>query len=115
MAKGDNPNSRANLQKGPPMPKLMYTDSPSQKLANSVLDEEVDYEGEKMTRREAIIREQAKAAEKGDLRAAQFLIELAGRNEQATNDLKTATLTPLEALQAKMLQRNVDDRRKKAD
>jgi len=113
---GQHPNSKANLLKGMAVPKMMYTDGPSQKLANSILDEEVEHDGKKMTLREAILREQAyKALHEGDLRACQFLIELAGRNEQNTTAIKTATLNPLEQLQAMMMQSNVDDRRKKAD
>jgi len=113
---GKHPNSRANLLKGQALPKLMYTDGPSQKLANSILDEEVEHDGEMMTRREAILRQQAdKALNDGDLRACQFLIELAGRNEQNTGAIKTAITNPLEQLQAMMMQSRIDDRRKKAD
>ena len=116
MAKGDNPNSRANLLKGMALPKLMYTDAPSQRLANSILDDDVETEdGEKMTAREAILRQQLQQALNGDLRSCQFLIELAGRNEQNTSAIKTATVNPLEQLQEMMLRSKPDDRRKKAN
>jgi hypothetical protein len=112
--KGYNPASKANLQKGMVPPKNMVTDSQSQQLANKILDEEVEYEGEMMTTREAILRNQVrKALDEGDLRSCQFLIELAGRNEQNAQ-IKTAVTIPLEQLQAMMQQSNVDDRRKKA-
>jgi len=113
--KGYNPISKANLQKGGAIKKLMYTDGKSQRLANSILDEEVEHDGEVMTVREAILREQVKRALDGDLRACQFLIELAGRNEANSNTIKTATTNPLEQLQAMMQQSRIDDRRKKAD
>jgi len=112
--KGYNPASKANLQKGMVPPKNMVTDSQSQQLANKILDEEVEYEGEMMTTREAILRNQVrKALDEGDLRSCQFLIELAGRNEQNAQ-IKTAVTTRLEKLQAMMQQSHVDDRRKKA-
>jgi hypothetical protein len=96
-------------------PKMMTADGPSQRLANAILDEEIEYEGEMMTVREAIIREQVrKALEEGDLRSCQFLIELAGRNELSNAQIKTAVSNPLEQLQAMMQQSHVDDRRKKA-
>ena len=113
--RGQNPNSRANLLKGQALPKLMYTDGPSQRLANSLLDEEVENGEEKMTVREAILRQQVAQALDGDLRACQFLIELAGRNEQNADALKTATVNPLEQLQMMMRKSKVDDRRKKAN
>lgn len=113
--KGYNPKSLANLAKGIQPPKLMYTDGPSQRLANSILDEEVEHDGEVMTVREAILREQVKRALDGDLRACQFLIELAGRNEANSSTIKTATTNPLEQLQAMMQQSRIDDRRRKAD
>jgi len=97
------------------LPKLMYTDSPSQRLANSILDEVVEWEGEKVTAREAILRQQLTQALGGDLRSCQFLIELAGRNEKDSAAVKTATMNPLEQLQAMMRQSEIDDRRKKAD
>jgi hypothetical protein len=113
--KGYNPASKANLQKGMVPPKNMVTDSQSQQLANKILDEEVEYEGEMMTTREAILRNQVrKALDEGDLRSCQFLIELAGRNEQSNAQLKTAVTNPLEQLQAMMQQSKIDDRRKKA-
>ena len=112
---GKNPNSKANLMKGN-LPKLMLSDGPSQRLANKILEEEMEWEGEMMTVREAIIREQVrKALEEGDLRSCQFLIELAGRNEQAETSIKTAVVNPLEQLQGMMKVSNVDDRRKKAN
>jgi hypothetical protein len=112
---GKNPNSKANLMKGN-LPKLMLSDGPSQRLANKILEEEVEWEGEMMTVREAIIREQVrKALEEGDLRSCQFLIELAGRNEQAETSIKTAVVNPLEQLQGVMKASKVDDRRKKAN
>jgi hypothetical protein len=112
---GKNPNSKANLMKGN-LPKLMLSDGPSQRLANKILEEEVEWEGEMMTVREAIIREQVrKALEEGDLRSCQFLIELAGRNEQAETSIKTAVVNPLEQLQGMMKASKVDDRRKKAN
>lgn len=114
--RGSNPNSRANLLKGQPAPKLMYADGPSQRLANSILDEETEYEGKKMSVREAILRNQVyKALEEGDLRSCQFLIELAGRNEANNATIKTAVTNPLEQLQAMMMKSKIDDRRKKAD
>jgi len=112
---GKNPNSKANLMKGN-LPKLMLSDGPSQRLANKILEEEMEWEGEMMTVREAIIREQVrKALEEGDLRSCQFLIELAGRNEQAETSIKTAVVNPLEQLQGMMKVSKVDDRRKKAN
>jgi hypothetical protein len=112
---GKNPNSKANLMKGN-LPKLMLSDGPSQRLANKILEEEVEWEGEMMTVREAIIREQVrKALEEGDLRSCQFLIELAGRNEQAETSIKTAVVNPLEQLQGMMKASKVEDRRKKAN
>jgi hypothetical protein len=113
--RGQNPNSKANLMLGSNLPKLMLSDGPSQRLANSMLDEKIDVEGEKMTAREAILRQQLDHALCGDLRACQFLIELAGRNEQQAAEVKTATMNPLEQLQSMMMKRKVDDRRKKAD
>lgn len=113
--RGKNPNSKANLMKGSNLPKLMLSDGPSQRLANNILNEEVEYNGEKMTAREAILRNQLDQALDGDLRACQFLIELAGRNEQAETTIKTATMNPLEQLQGMMRQSKVDDRRKKAN
>jgi len=112
---GKHPNSKANLIKGMATPKLMYTDGHSQRLANAILDEDVEYNGETMTVREAIIREQVRRALDGDLRACQFLIELAGRNEASNATIKTAVTNPLEQLQAMMQQSKIDDRRKKAD
>lgn len=113
---GEHPNSKANLMKGSNLPKLMLSDGASQKFANRILDEEVEYNGVMMTVREAILREQMrKALDEGDLRSCQFLIELAGRNEASDTAVKKATLSPLEQLQAKMLQSRPDDRRKKAD
>lgn len=113
--RGQHPNSKANLIKGMMPPKLMYTDGPSQRLANSILDEDTDYDGKTMTVREAILREQVRRALDGDLRACQFLIELAGRNEAGNATIKTAVTNPLEQLQAMMQHSRIDDRRKKAD
>lgn len=114
--KGYNPASLKNLSKGMQPPKLMYTDGKSQQLANRILDEMTDYEGQQMTIREAIIRNQVyKALEEGDLRSCQFLIELAGRNEANDDSVKTAVMNPLEQLQAMMRKSKIDDRRKKAD
>lgn len=113
--RGQHPNSKANLIKGMMPPKLMYTDGPSQRLANSILDENTDYDGKTMTVREAVLREQLKRALDGDLRACQFLIELAGRNEASNATIKTAVTNPLEQLQAMMQHSRIDDRRKKAD
>ena len=113
--RGQHPNSKANLIKGMMPPKLMYTDGPSQRLANSILDEGTDYDGKTMTVREAILREQVRRALDGDLRACQFLIELAGRNEASNATIKTAVTNPLEQLQAMMQHSRIDDRRKKAD
>lgn len=116
MPKGDNPNSRANLNKGSNLAKLMYTDALSQKLATKILKERIEYNGKRMTVREAILRIQVeKALEEGDLRSCQFLIELAGRSEKDALVLQTAATNPLEQLQQQMLQRKIDDRRKKAD
>lgn len=111
--KGYNPNSLANLRKGSNLPKLATTDPKSQELTNIILDEEVEYNGAMVTMREALLREQVEKALQGDLRSCQFLIELAGRNLQGatSTDIKAATLDPLEALYAKMLPRQVDDRR----
>lgn len=110
---GSNPNSRANLLKGSQLPKLASTDPKSKEVAALILDEEVEYNGAMVTMREALLREQVEKALQGDLRSCQFLIELAGRNLQGgtSTDVKTATLDPLEALYAKMLPRQVDDRR----
>jgi len=114
--RGQHPNSKANLLKGMPVPKMMYADGPSQRLANSILDEETDYEGTVMTVREAILRTQVyKALNEGDLRACQFLIELAGRNEQNDSAIKKAVVSPLDQLSQMMQKRKIDDRRKKAD
>jgi hypothetical protein len=112
---GSNPNSRANLLKGSNLPKLATTDPMSQELAELILNEEVEYNGAVVTRREALLREQVEKALQGDLRSCQFLIELAGRNERGATAIKTATLDPLEDLYAKMLPDSFDDRRKKAD
>ena len=112
---GQHPNSKANLLKGMGIPKLMLSDGPSQKMANMILDEEVEYNGVAMPAREAILRNQLENALGGDLRACQFLIELAGRNEANTSAVKTATMNPLEQLQQMMQKSHIDDRRKKAD
>ena len=85
--KGYNSNSLANLRKGSNLPKLATTDTQSQELTSIILNEIVEYNGAMVTRREAILREQVEKALEGDLRSAQFLIELAGLNEQeATAD-----------------------------
>lgn len=112
--KGYNPNSLANLNKGSNLSKLVITDPKSQELANIILNEEVEYNGARLTRREALLREQVEKALEGDLRSCQFLIELAGRNESGATAIKTATLDPLGALYEKMLPRKVDDHRLKA-
>ena len=112
--KGYNPNSLANLRKGSNLPKLATTDPKSQELTNILLDEEVEYNGAMVTRREAILREQVEKALEGDLRSAQFLIELAGLNEQEATADKPKELTPLEELYAKMIPTgsNMADRRR---
>ena len=113
--RGQNENSKANLLKGSNIARMLFADGPSQKLANLILDEEVEYNGVAMPAREAILRNQLENALGGDLRACQFLIELAGRNEANSNTVKTATMNPLEQLQQMMQKSNIDDRRKKAD
>lgn len=110
--KGYNPNSLANLSKGAQLPKLMYTDTKSRELANIILNEVVECNGVMMANREAILRQQVTQAIAGDLRACQFLIELAGRNETSAIAIKTA-VSPLEQLQAMMLQGKPDARRRK--
>ena len=82
---GSNPNSRANLLKGSQLPKLASTDPKSKEVAALILNEEVEYNGAMVTMREALLREQVEKALQGDLRSCQFLIELAGRNEQEKN------------------------------
>lgn len=101
--KGYNPNSLANLRKGSNLPKLATTDPKSQELTNILLNEEVEYNGAMVTMREALLREQVEKALQGDLRSCQFLIELAGRNEQEKTANKTEELSPLEQLYAKMI------------
>lgn len=110
---GSNPNSKAALNKGMNVSKLMYVDTKTRELANIILDKEVEYNGEKMVAREAILRQQLDHALCGDLRACQFLIELAERKEQTDTNAKTATMNPLEQLQAMMQKRKIDDRRRK--
>lgn len=111
---GSNPNSKAALNKGMNVSKLMYCDTRSQELVNAMLDEMVDYNGVTMTVREAILRSQVKKAlEDGDLRSCQFLVELAGRNGQNAPSIKTGTVSPLEQLQAMMRKSSIDDRRRK--
>ena len=100
---GSNPNSRANLRKGSNLPKLATTDTQSQELTSVILNEEVEYNGAMVTMREALLREQVEKALQGDLRSCQFLIELAGRNEQEKTANKTEELSPLEQLYAKMI------------
>jgi hypothetical protein len=112
---GEHPNSKANLMLGSNLPKLMASDEPSQRLANSILDEEIEHDCAMMQVREAILRVQRERALDGDLRACQFLIELAGRNEANNPAIKTAVMNPLEQLQAKMQNSCIDDRRKKAN
>ena len=112
---GEHPNSKANLMLGSNLPKLMASDEPSQRLANSILDEEIEHDGAMMQVREAILRVQRERALDGDLRACQFLIELAGRNEANNPAIKTAVMNPLEQLQAKMQNSCIDDRRKKTN
>jgi len=116
MAKGDNPNSRANLLQGSNMGLLKSTDPETRRLTNELLNEEVNYDGRLMTYREAIIRVHLdKAVFEKDLRSAQFIFNLSDDSEKNSQAIKTATLDPLEALKAKMLPRTVDDRREKAD
>lgn len=110
--KGYNPNSLANLSKGGQTQKLRFADSKSKEVANIILDEEVEYNGAMVTKREAILREQLKKATEGELRSCQFIIELAGYSGQLTTATKTAILSPLEELQTKMLPPMFDDRRK---
>lgn len=110
--KGYNPNSLANLSKGCNMTKLMYADSTSQRIANIILDEDAEYNGEIMPAREAILRQQLIQALNGDLRSCQFLIELAEHNEQNASGIKTATVDPLEQLQQMMQKSKIDDRRR---
>jgi hypothetical protein len=111
--RGQNPNSQANLL-GNAL-KFMKTDPESQAMAVRVLSEMVEYNGVPMARREKIFRVMEEKAEEGGLREAQFCFELAGRNNQETTEIKTATLDPLDALRAKMKPSNIIDRRKKAD
>lgn len=112
--KGYNSNSLANLRKGSNLPKLATTDTQSQELTSIILNEIVEYNGAMVTRREAILREQVEKALEGDLRSAQFLIELAGLNEQEATADKPKELTPLEELYAKMIPTgsNMADRRR---
>jgi hypothetical protein len=111
--RGQNPNSQANLLGN--VLKFMKTDPESQAMAIRVLNEEVEYKGEVITRREKIFRVMAEKAEEGGLREAQFCFELAGRNEASNATIKTAVTNPLEQLQAMMQKSSPDDRRKKAD
>ena len=112
--KGYNSNSLANLRKGSNLPKLATTDTQSQEHTSIILNEIVEYNGAMVTRREAILREQVEKALEGDLRSAQFLIELAGLNEQEATADKPKELTPLEELYAKMIPTgsNMADRRR---
>lgn len=115
---GSNPNSKAALNKGMNVSSKMSADSETQRCVNEFLNQPVEHRGETMTYREAIIWVQIeKALKEKDLRSAQWLFDIASRSEQTTTgaNINTATLSPLEALQAKMLSRTVDDRRKKAD
>ena len=113
---GSNPNSKAALNKGMNLSSKMSVDSDTQRRVNEFLNRPVEYEGEMMTYRDAIIWVQInKAYKEKDLRSAQWLFDIASKNEQNVTNIKTATLDPLEALKAKMLPRTVDDRRKKAD
>ncbi len=111
---GSNPNSRANLLKGSNLSKLASTDPKSKEVAVLLLDEEVEYNGAMITKREAILREQVEKALDGDLRSCQFLIELAGLKEQEATADKPKELTPLEELYAKMIPTgsNMADRRR---
>ena len=111
---GRNPNSRANLLKGSNLSKLASTDPESKEVAVLLLNEEVEYNGAMITKREAILREQLESALEGDLRSCQFLIELAGFKEQAATADKPKELTPLEELYAKMMPTgsNKPDRRR---
>ena len=112
--KGYNANSLANLSKGSNLPKLATKDSKSQKLAELILNEEVEYKGAMISRREALLREQLEKALEGDLRSCQFLIELAGYSEQEATTDKSEELTPLEKLYSKMIPTgsNIIDRRR---
>jgi hypothetical protein len=100
--RGQHPNSRANLCKGSNTPELKHIDTETVRLANSVLDEETEYQGVKMTNREAILRVQAAAALEGNLRACQFIIDLDARGEQCQAAAIDETATPLERLQNMM-------------
>ena len=100
---GSNPNSRANLLKGSNLSKLASTDPESKEVAALLLNEEVEYNGAMITKREAILREQLERALEGELRSCQFLIELAGFKEQPATADKPKELTPLEELYAKMI------------
>ena len=100
---GQHPNSKAALNKGMNVQKLMRIDTKTQELANSLLNEIVEYNGANITRREALLREQIEKAQEGDLRSCQFLFELAGLNEQEATADKPKELTPLEELYAKMI------------
>lgn len=111
--KGYNPNSLANLKRGSNLPKLATADPKSQEFANIILNEEVEYNGAVVTRREALLREQVEKALEGDLRSCQFLIELAGYSEQLETSANTAIHSPLEELQAMMFQGRPDARRLK--
>ena len=110
---GKHPNSKAALNKGMNVQKLMRIDTKTQELANSLLNEIVEYNGAKITRREALLREQLERAQAGELRACQFLIELAGHSEQEATAGKPEELSPLEELYAKMRHQEIDDRRRK--
>ncbi len=110
--RGQHPNSKANLLQGSNLPKLNNIDTETVRMANRAMNEETEYQGVKMTIREAILRVQMDKALDGDLRSCQFLIELAGRNEGNVETINGATATPLEQLQAMMQPSRVIDRRK---
>lgn len=85
--RGYNPKSLANLNKGSNLSKLTHIDPKIKERVNIMLDELVDYNGMMITWREAIIHVIAEKALGGDLRATQFLFNLAEGNEQT--DTKT--------------------------
>lgn len=84
--RGFNPISLANLNKGMNVSKLMHVDPKTQELANVILDQETEYNGEIMTNREAILRLQLTQAINGNLRSCQFLIDLAEGNKQTDTE-----------------------------
>lgn len=83
--KGYNPISLANLCKGSNLPKIC-ADRKTREMAYMMLNEETEYNGVIMTRREAIISAIAEKALGGDLRATQFLFDLAEGNKQTDTE-----------------------------